>query len=641
MNAIVTSASEENTPGLSFTEILLVVDSQDETRLRVGLPGGIDATLQQIDTATVPELRDQLQVASLLKINDTDVFNTILQNGIDPFLDTISDDSQVTLRILTVFNTSNGDNEEISQPDQLTKLDVAILGATGTGENDPDFPLRQEALVLDTRDLEPGTALQLENIEFTVAIGNGRIIGGSGNNFVVGDETDQVFILGDGSDILRGGNGDDILGSQNGDDYLFGDAGNDYLIGGTGNDILNGGAGDDVLQGGTSFAGTITFSLDDQNQVISSYFPIDPALSASVSTNWFSEDRRITNDTRVTFVYRDSDQLKTIATLYQSISYRLPSTEEMNQLSGQNLSASQLGELAFFYYLDNISTAQNLSDESQLIDLISHVWGNEYFSADLVNLGINFLNNGGNWGQILLFMATHENLTSRLLDTNGNLRLTQDLIISEQGISTTNGSDILNGGQGDDILIDGFGFNQFNGGTGFDSVHLVETLNTHRISLNNEGQVTIERDDARAVNTLNGIEEVRFSDQTLTISFENLDKQTLKHVAGIAHLIDDTTPLWTHLNEFAQSSALNITEFAQQLLQTDSYHRNWAPLSNQAFVHELSETALGEPLPSNNLEALTEQLDQGITDRSDLFVTVAGMSTYQNSIFDTDGLALF
>jgi len=639
MNNIVTSVSEEDNAAAtqSLAEILLVIDSDQQTRVQVGLPLGFTAFSQEINGDEIPALRDQLAIAASLKVDDANVFNEILANGIDPFVENVADESQVILRIVTFLTV---DSDEIDPAAQSPDPTILIIGASGAGENDPDFPLRQEALVLDTRDLAPNTEIQLDNIEFAIVIGGGRITGGNGESFVIGSETDQLFVLGADNDTLRGGDGNDIIGSEDGDDQLFGDGGNDYLIGGTGNDILNGGPGDDLLQGGISFAGNITFSLDNQNKVFSTYHPLDPALGDSVSTNWFAGDKRITNDERVAFVYRDINQIEALATLSESILQRLPTPEEMNNWSASNLSPIQLSEIAFSYYLATISTVSNQSNEAQLTHLMNYVWGNEHFDPNLINLGVEFLNADGNWSEILLFMATHENLTDRLLDANGNVQLSQDLILDEVGISTPNGNDELYGGPGNDLLIDGFGNNLFDGGDGTDSVELIETLGAHTISLNDQGSIVIARNDARAVDTLIDIEEISFSDQTLSVGFEDLDTQTLKHVAGMTDLIDDTTPLWTHLNQFARST-MSITEFAQQLTQTDGYQSNWAPLSNQDFVSQLSETALGEALTGDDLDFWTDQLDQDLADHSDLFVTFAGMSVYQDMIFDGNGLALF
>ena len=56
-------------------------------------------------------------------------------------------------------------------------------------------------------------------------------------------------LIAGGDDTLTGGEGDDALFGQGGDDTLQGDAGNDLLAGGAGNDEAQGGTGDDTLVG--------------------------------------------------------------------------------------------------------------------------------------------------------------------------------------------------------------------------------------------------------------------------------------------------------------------------------------------------------------------------------------------------------
>jgi Ca2+-binding RTX toxin-like protein len=62
-----------------------------------------------------------------------------------------------------------------------------------------------------------------------------------------------LHLLSDGNDVLSGGDGNDALYGGRGDDTLSGGAGNDFLAGGTGNDSLDGGAGNDTLVGDDAF----------------------------------------------------------------------------------------------------------------------------------------------------------------------------------------------------------------------------------------------------------------------------------------------------------------------------------------------------------------------------------------------------
>lgn len=79
--------------------------------------------------------------------------------------------------------------------------------------------------------------------------GDDRLDGGGGDDELYGDAGADTLNGGDGADELYGGEGDDKLIGQDGDDRLYGGRGRDELIGGEGADELNGGDGNDLLKG--------------------------------------------------------------------------------------------------------------------------------------------------------------------------------------------------------------------------------------------------------------------------------------------------------------------------------------------------------------------------------------------------------
>jgi hypothetical protein len=62
-----------------------------------------------------------------------------------------------------------------------------------------------------------------------------------------------LSLTSDGNDVLDGGAGNDALYGGSGNDTLLGGEGNDFLAGGAGNDVLDGGAGNDTLVGDQAF----------------------------------------------------------------------------------------------------------------------------------------------------------------------------------------------------------------------------------------------------------------------------------------------------------------------------------------------------------------------------------------------------
>jgi hypothetical protein len=162
----------------------------------------VGATSQEITGTDAGTLRDLLIAATTPRINESQIFDEILQQGIDSYVPTVQDEKQVTVRTLTFESSGTASDQPI-----------LVTGTTGTGEDDSDNPNRQEALVIDVRNLPSGSVLQFDKVEFAIVIGAIKIQGGEGRNFVVGDDSAQYIVLGEGDDLLRGGAGDDTIGS--------------------------------------------------------------------------------------------------------------------------------------------------------------------------------------------------------------------------------------------------------------------------------------------------------------------------------------------------------------------------------------------------------------------------------------------
>jgi len=79
--------------------------------------------------------------------------------------------------------------------------------------------------------------------------GSDFLNGGAGNDTMSGGTGDDTMYGGAGDDTANGGDNDDLIYGEAGTDTLSGDAGNDSIFGGDGADTLNGGAGNDILQG--------------------------------------------------------------------------------------------------------------------------------------------------------------------------------------------------------------------------------------------------------------------------------------------------------------------------------------------------------------------------------------------------------
>ncbi len=80
--------------------------------------------------------------------------------------------------------------------------------------------------------------------------GDDTLLGSKGGDTLHGGAGDDDLLGAKGPDDLEGGAGDDKLDGEQGSDTLEGDGGNDQLLGDKGNDTILGGSGDDKIEGG-------------------------------------------------------------------------------------------------------------------------------------------------------------------------------------------------------------------------------------------------------------------------------------------------------------------------------------------------------------------------------------------------------
>ncbi|WP_130536804.1 DUF4347 domain-containing protein [Thiomicrorhabdus indica] len=236
---------DEETEHGNLADIPIASDEQGNPVVQVSIPTGVGFTAQAVTPATnengdlATTLRELLISVSEPRTESEEDLNEIIQEGIDAYVPTVNDEAQVTVRTVTLSTAEGRDGPVPSEP-------IIVTGAMGTGEDDLDNPDRQEALVIDVRDLPSGTVLQLDNVEFAIVIGATSINGGEGRNIVSGDGSSQFIVLGEADDILKGGAGNDTIGSRGGDDELYGGSGDDILFGGTDDDLIDGGVGTDI-----------------------------------------------------------------------------------------------------------------------------------------------------------------------------------------------------------------------------------------------------------------------------------------------------------------------------------------------------------------------------------------------------------
>jgi hypothetical protein len=468
-----------NTSNAGLAVIPLATDNSGNPLVQVSLPPGVGLSSEAV-TGEGLTLREQLINASSPRVSDAGEIAQIITNGIDQYLPTLSDQEQLTVRTIAL-SVPSGTTNAPNQP-------IVIRGVA----DDPANPQRQEALIIDARNLPPGTVLDFGNVELAIIMGPTTLTGGLGQNFVIGDNSRQSIVLGPDDDVLRGGGGDDTVGSKGGNDQLFGDEGNDWLVGGIGNDILQGGSGNDILQGGVSDAGRWSFKLAADGALQVRFAPTSTELadSAGISvTEVFttaSGQGEIT-DARFAWIYDDYSLARDTALLIDALLQRLPTLGEMGEFASGKLSSQQLGELAHAFWVQT-SGSQAQALQTQVQGVIKTVWGANAATTELVALGVNHLNGGGTWGDIWLTLARDSRHASTMKDAQGNWALI-DQALNGIGWQANSGDDQLFGGDGNDVLIGGVGNDLLDGGSGADIAVLFGAVADFEVSVTASTQV--------------------------------------------------------------------------------------------------------------------------------------------------------
>ena len=522
--------SEDNsTANTSLADIPLATDSAGATLLQVSLPVGVGLTSSSSETAfggTAPTLREQLIAASDPRVNDSTQMTQIINNGIDQYVPTVTDSSQVTVRTITLTVAAG----TTTAPTDA----IHISGSLGTGEGDTGHPLRQEALVIDASRLPSGTVLDLDNVEFAIIIGPATATGGAGRNYVIGDGSAQTIILGPEDDVIHGGAGNDTVGSKGGNDQLFGDEGNDTVVGGLGDDHLEGGAGDDLLVGGQSDGGRLTFS-QLKDQLTMTWTPSSTELADSAGwSNTGKHDGGTPIDPRLGFMYQSTEMRETVSELYHLLLNKLPTVEEMNFWSTLGYSVAELEQGAANMLRKYVL---GLPTQYQVKVVMEQLWGAGKATDAQIQSNTSMINAGGNWGQLIDALIKSDNFKAALLNADGSMTLTQVSSMADSGWAFDTGNDTLLGGAGNDTLIGGRGNDVLDGGDGTDSALWYGQAANFEVKIVGSGTAK----DVALVDTSSGEVDIIRNIEQVQIGGVNFDSTKLESLSNVeAYLASHT-----------------------------------------------------------------------------------------------------
>ena len=244
---------------------------------------------------------------------------------------------------------------------------------------------------------------------------------------------------------------------------------------------LEGGAGNDVLQGGMSDAGVWRFGLNADGTLQVDYSASQSLLTdvhnASLSGS-FSGGQAL--DARLAIAFADYAQLETIGLLFQGLTGALPTLQTMNVLATQEWSRSDLLQAAWNWFEGTLPANASMKDKAMA--LIGQAWGPAAATPQNVQVGLDYLAQGGTWTGALDFLISHGGVRQTITH-DGTLQLTQASALGEMGWGADSGNDTLQGGVGNDVLIGGNGNDVLDGGAGTDMAVFLGTMAQFSVQL--------------------------------------------------------------------------------------------------------------------------------------------------------------
>lgn len=335
--------------------------------------------------------------------------------------------------------------------------------------------------------------------------GDDTITTGSGNDSIDGGDDNDTINAGNGINTVIGGSGDDDITTGSGNDEIDGGADNDVINAGSGNDNINGGDGDDIITAGTGTdtidGGSGTNTLTYEN-VGSSGVTVTVTGTGTGSVLGTSIADTFTNTTVISGTdYDDTFVSNGSGNTFDGLG------EDVN---GDTISYSTAGDSVNVDLGSGTGTVSGTGTPDTLVN-IENIIGTIY--DDILT---------GSSGNNTITALDGDDV----IDTGeGN-----NVVFGDGGADTItggSGNDSINGGTGDDIIDAGNGSNIISGGSGNDTItggddndligggadnDLIDAGNGNNIVFGGSGDDTIiTGDDMDSVNGGNGDDTVRAS----------------------------------------------------------------------------------------------------------------------------------
>ncbi|WP_242482084.1 Calx-beta domain-containing protein [Trichormus variabilis] len=418
-----------------------------------------------------------------------------------------------------------------------------------------------------------------------------------------------------GNDNLSGTSGDDIIQGFNGNDTLSGLGGNDRLEGGRGDDTLTGGAGNDVFNFEQLQDNDVVIDfvrgqdkIDVRNLNINDWTTLQLLISndgqdnALITTFFNGSQSRIKLLNINPNLLQASDFIFNTVNLNQTIEgtnfadqlFGGLGNDTLRGFNGNDVLFGEQGDDRFeggrgddtFYSGagNDVFNLEQLQDNDVVIDFVR---GQD--KIDLRSLNISdwstlqtLISNDGQNNALITTFFNGSQSQIKLNNINPNLLQASDFIFNTNTVNNNetidgtnfadqlfgglgndtlrgfNGNDVLFGEQGDDRFEGGAGNDTFYGGAGNDIAVYSGTRSQYQVT-SSGGVFTVTDTVANrdGVDTLREVEQIQFSDQTITIGNTS---PTITLAVSPASVTEDGTPnlIYTFTRTGSTTNALTV-----------------------------------------------------------------------------------
>jgi Ca2+-binding RTX toxin-like protein len=161
--------------------------------------------------------------------------------------------------------------------------------------------------------------------------------------------------------------------------------------------------------------------------------------------------------------------------------------------------------------------------------LLNQIWGADKVTADLLQIGTDYINAGGNYGRVVEVLVKHDNFRNGLLGVDGSMTLTQSWSLADSGWASDTGKDSLLGGAGNDTLVGGHGNDVLDGGDGVDTAVWFATAANFEVQIVGSGTSK----DVALLDRASGELDILRNIEQLQIGGVNFDATKLQSLTNV------------------------------------------------------------------------------------------------------------